>query len=111
MDGRIDFLTKYRLICPIGLSFLIHLLLLFFYSPRGLLHIFPEIEKTSIPQEKRIAFEIIETSEESRSKSTPDNTNLLSDKNSKARDLTNDDLDSQLPFSQGIVPVKTLPLI
>jgi len=62
--------------------------------------------------EKRIAFEIIETPEESRSQVPPDQAQLLSDKNSMTRNEADQGLpNSGLPYSEGEVNTKTFPSI
>jgi outer membrane biosynthesis protein TonB len=63
-------------------------------------------------EEKRLEFELVETPENARNDAPPDNTNLLSDKNSIARDQyqKNDKL-AGAPYSEGDLDVKNLPKV
>ncbi|UCE19854.1 MAG: energy transducer TonB [Gemmatimonadota bacterium] len=59
--------------------------------------------------EKRITFELVETPEESRSEKAPDHADLISDKNSIARDQNqNEDRPSEDPYSKGDLDVKEI---
>ncbi len=55
-----------------------------------------------------MAFEIVDTPEANRSGLPPDRANLLSDKNSRARDNAEGPPEGDLPYSQGDIDVKSL---
>ncbi len=107
-------LDKHLLKIAIVISLLIHLLLLMLYKPVSQWQIFPIADVLSADEpkeiEKRIEFQLVETPEDARSETPPEDTNLLSDKNSRARDQnSNADLPVGAPFSQGDLDVKELP--
>jgi outer membrane biosynthesis protein TonB len=59
-------------------------------------------------EEKRLEFELVETPDDAASDRTPENTNLVSDKNAVARDkYTGTDLADDDPFSEGQTEYKT----
>lgn len=61
-------------------------------------------------EEKRLEFELVETPESARSQVAPENANLLSDKNSMARDqYEQKDKLPGAPFSEGELDVKNVP--
>jgi len=86
-------------------SVLLHLILLFFYGPvKEILIITPDEVLAANPEdeEKRIEFELVETPADAPTDQIPDKTNLLSDKNSIARDeYTGQDKAEGNPYSQG----------
>ena len=95
------------------LSILLHLLLLLLYTPLGRIHFFPLKAENLInePQvdEKRITFELVETPEDARSEESPKDTDLVSDKNSIARDQSqNEDKPTGNPYSEGDLDVKNV---
>ncbi|MFH1943748.1 MAG: hypothetical protein ABIL68_16725 [bacterium] len=110
MDGRLAYLREHRLFWAVALSLLFHLALLLLSAGRGKIILFPILKTDSNPTDKRIAFEIIETPEDSRSAVPPENATLLSDKNAIARDLAENALkDAGLPYSAGLLDVKSIP--
>lgn len=110
MDGRVAFMREHRLIWAVGLSLLLHLIFLLFFSKQGRIILF-QLPREGVERvERRIAFEIIETPEENRSLAPPEDAQLLSDKNALARDLEKRDLmDEDLPYSDGVFETKMIP--
>jgi outer membrane biosynthesis protein TonB len=93
----------------VSVSFLLHLLLLYWLSHSGKLIIFKaQAEAVPVP-EKRIAFELVETPENSPEEEPSESTNLISDKQNRASDMSPESDPSGLPSSEGMVPVKSLP--
>ena len=91
MDGIAAFLKKHPLLVPLVVSLLFHVLLLLLMREDltfALSKSDPESESTN---EKRMAFEIVESPEHARAASPPEATNLASDKNAMASDLSNAD--------------------
>ncbi len=105
---RKDF-RKYAIV----ISLILHFLLLAFYRPLSSIQLFSpkNIEKrVQEDQEKRITFELVETPEDAKSERPAEETNLVSDKNSRARDsYTAKDKESGMPFSRGDLDVKNIP--
>jgi outer membrane biosynthesis protein TonB len=106
---------SYRI--AIGVSILIHLLLLLFYMPfanlTGLLARSqppPALDEPitfELTEPEKQPHELVETPEDARTKS-PENAQFLSDKNARAQDMnTNAGLPIGLPFSQGRSEYKT----
>lgn len=95
------------------LSILLHLLILLLYSPISRIHFVP-LEAENLTEErqadeKRITFELVETPEDARSEKPPDHADLISDKNSIARDQNqNEDGPSGDPYSEGDLDVKEI---
>lgn len=112
MDGRIALLGKHRIAWAMGISTVLHFFLLLLLSQQGEM-LFFQLPKRSVDSpEKRIAFEIVETPEENRSQVPPDEAQLLSDKNSIARDMLQKNLAGEgLPYSQGDVDTKHIPVV
>ena len=112
MDGRIALLGKHRIAWAMGLSTMLHFFLLLLLSRQGEMLFFQLPDRSDNRPEKRIAFEIVETPEENRSQVPPDEAQLLSDKNSIARDGQQKNLaDEGLPYSQGDTDVKQFPVV
>ncbi len=110
MVARIHIKRDHAFLWAVLLSALLHLLLMFLYGRWGVLQvILPRLSHMPKPEEKRIAFEIVETPEESRTSTPPENATLLSDKNALARDSGPESLPEGLPYSQGQGEVKEIP--
>lgn len=106
MDSHIGALKQRPLLWTVLVSLLIHLLLLLLFVRWGE-GIFLNFTKTEeLKPEKQIAFEIVETSE--NSKTPPEKADLLSDKNSLAKDQNPENTDSNLPFSKGLTDARVL---
>ena len=97
------------------LSLLLHLILIVLYvfisGKRAdfALNSTPSI--TAQPQEKRLAFELVETPENIPEQLPSAQTDLASDQSSKAQDMNNDaELATGLPFSDGFSEAKNYPL-
>jgi len=104
------FLKEHRLFWALVLSILLHLFFLLFYSKWGEVEIFKLPGSINKRLEKQIAFEIVETPEESRSQVPPEKAQLLSDKNVLTRDLMGKDMGTRdLPYSKGFTDAKVLP--
>jgi hypothetical protein len=98
------------------ISILFHLLLFLMYSLVGSFQLIPTniIDLLNQPknEEKRLEFELVETPEDARSKTPPENAQLLSDKNAVARDeYQKNDKPKGNPYSEGDFDVKNLPLV
>ncbi|NOZ62301.1 MAG: energy transducer TonB [Calditrichaeota bacterium] len=105
---------KHLLKISILISLLIHFLFLLLYRPISQWQLFPiaELLKQDKPNEveKRIEFELVETPEDARSETPPENTNLVSDKNSRARNQQQRaDLPVGAPYARGDMNVHELP--
>jgi len=92
-------------------SLLLHLILVLSYKSLSHIRLFANdhsaVENTK--QEKQIVFELVETPDDARTEQPPDNANLLSDKNSIARDqYRNNDLYPGSPYSRGDWDIKNL---
>lgn len=102
-------IRKYTIIS----SLLLHFLLAALYTPLRSIHLFRSPKEdvlASADKEKQIVFELVETPDDARSKTPPENATLLSDKNSRARDLyASKDKETGTPFSRGDLDVKELP--
>jgi TonB family protein len=97
------------------LSLLLHLILIMLYvfisdkQADFALNSTPSI--TPQPQEKRLAFELVETPENIPEQLPSAQTDLASDQSSKAEDMNNSaELAEGLPFSDGISEAKNYPL-
>ena len=95
------------------LSILLHLLLLLLYTPLGRIQLFPlkaeNLSEKNLNNEKRISFELVETPEDARSETPPEDTDLISDKNSIAQDRNqSEDKPSGDPYSEGDLDVKNV---
>lgn len=104
-------LRKNILKISLALSILLHLLMLLSYSWINIITLAnPSPEQKT--EEKRLEFELVETPENARTTTPPDRSNLLSDKNSIARDQyqKNDKLPGA-PFSEGELDAKNLPTL
>jgi hypothetical protein len=63
-------------------------------------------------EEKRLTFELVETPEQARSQTPPENAQLLSDKNAVAHDeYQKNDKPKGNPYSEGDFDVKNLPVV
>lgn len=104
-------LRKNILKISLALSLLLHLLFMLSYSWMHVIT-FANPAPEQKTEEKRLEFELVETPENARNDAPPDNTNLLSDKNSIARDQyqKNDKL-AGAPYSEGDLDVKNLPKV
>lgn len=109
MDTGIHFLKEHRLIWAIGLSGLLHLFFFLFYARWGEIRIFPLPATQMAQPERRIAFEIVETPEESQTETPPEKADLLSDKNALARDQQESRMEDRgEPYSQGFIEAKSI---
>ena len=103
-------LKEHRLLWALILSLLLHLIFLLLYSKWGEIEILKLPDSVNKKSEKQIAFEIVETPEESRSKIPPKKAQLLSDKNALAKDLVKKDMGTEnLPYSKGVADAKVFP--
>jgi hypothetical protein len=98
------------------ISILFHLLLFLMYNLFGSLQLFPvkinDLLNKPKDEEKRLVFELVETPESARSKTPPQNAQLLSDKNAVARDdYQKNDRPAGNPYSEGDFDVKELPVV
>ncbi len=98
------------------MSIVLHLLLLLMYSSFGSLQLFPAKIEDFLNQPKnednRLEFELVETPEVARSETPPENAQLVSDKNTIAKDqYQNKDKPVGDPYSEGDFDVKNLPLV
>ena len=94
------------------ISVFLHLLFFSLYGTmKEVLLLTPAATAAAQPQgeeEKRLEFELVETPDDAASDRTPENTNLVSDKNAVARDkYTGTDLADGDPFSEGQTEYKT----
>ena len=95
------------------LSILLHLFLLLSYTPLSRIHLFSlkaeNLIEKNLDNEKRITFELVETPEDARSEIRPEDTHLISNKNSIARDRNRDaKAPSGDPYSEGDLDVKNV---
>jgi len=95
----------------ISVSIIFHLLFVLSFKTLNNIRLFgtnePDINLKE--QERQIEFELVETPDKTKSERPPENTNLLSDKNSIAKDRNTDaDKYPGLPFAQGDMDVKNL---
>src|SRR4030042_1396562 len=99
-----------RFFWAVVISLVLHLLLFWLYGIHGSpLQLFPSPSAEERQKnERRMAFEIVDTPEANRSGLPPDRANLLSDKNSRARDNAEGPPEGDLPYSQGDIDVKSL---
>ena len=108
MGQIVSYVKQHRLVWALGVSLALHLILLLF-SARGGNEFFlqPPRRENEAP-ERRIAFEIIETPEDSRLHPTEE-THLLSDRFSTARNRYEGDLErGSDPYADGISDVRSL---
>lgn len=106
--GRSVYVLKDRMAWALGASLLFHLLFLLF-TGRDAFLLFRAPE-SRMEEEKRIAFEIIETPETGGREIPPEEADLLSDKNSRAADAMTDRTRPGLePFSEGFHPLRSVP--
>lgn len=104
---------KYKKIRRIAflLSILLHLLLLLIFQQSGKINFLRT--KPSVPKEapeERLVFELVETPDDALIEEPSEDTNLASDKSTRARDMRPDELaQSDLPFSEGDLNVKDFP--
>ena len=95
------------------ISIFLHVLFLILYAllrNTPMFQLIPEAELLAQQQqedEKRIEFELVETPDDARSDEKPENTNLLSDKNSMARDMHAKDKPAGDPYSDGQTRYRT----
>jgi outer membrane biosynthesis protein TonB len=93
-------------------SIILHLLFLLTYKPLSSIQLFnnnEELANEPEQQDKEIVFEIVETPDDAESEITPDETNLLSDKNSIARDqYLQKDKQIGAPYAEGDFDVKNI---
>jgi len=111
MVVRNDISRKKPLLWALVFSLVLHLAFLLLYLRLGVIAPASALAVAEKPQDKRIAFEIVETPADAETERTPDNTNLLSDKNAIARDGQQTPLQEGLPFSQGIGEAKDIPSV
>ena len=108
MAESIGYIKEHRLSRFMILSGLLHVLLLFLFAQQNTFGVLGLLQPPK-PEERQIAFEIVETPEDSRSDVPPEETNLLSDKQSIARDRNPEGLmDSDVPYSEGVYDMKSL---
>jgi len=111
-----DILRKNLIKISFIISILFHLLLFLMYSLFGSIQLFPAkiTDLLNVPknEEKRLQFELVETPEDARSETPPENAQLLSDKNAVAQDqYQQKDKPPGNPYSQGDFDVKELPVV
>jgi len=111
-----NILRKHLIKISFFISILLHLLLFLMYNLFGSLQLFPAKIDDFLNQpkneEKRLEFELVESPEEARSETPPDNVQLVSDKNAIAQDqYQNKDKLTGNPYSEGDFDVKNLPII
>ena len=95
------------------ISIILHFLLLLLYTPLGRIDLFPvkaeDLRDNQQAEEKRIVFELVETPEDARSEIPPEDTDLISDKNSIERDRSESkDKPTGNPYSEGDLDVKNV---
>lgn len=101
-------MREHRLVWAVGVSMALHFVLFILFAQQDAFLIFrlPGTDKGEV--EKRIAFEIVESPEESQV--PPESANLYSDKNAVARNPeTGDRTDGDMPYSRGYTEVKSIP--
>lgn len=88
MVERIDNLKRHPLLWTLLLSLVLHLLFLWFFAPRREVLLFPGMDQLPVqPQERRVAFEIVETPKDTPEQMPDDpETRLRSDRNNRAAD-------------------------
>ena len=99
----------------LAFSILLHLLFILSYKSLSTIKFFPdkmdELLQKNQENQRKIEFEIVETPEDATSYISPQHAELLSDKNSIARDsYQKDDKLQGNPYSEGDIDVKNLPL-
>ncbi len=95
---------------PLLLSTLIHCIILIFLLRRGEDIFLNSGIQPEQAAKKPITFELVESPEQARTNEVQRETNLLSDKNARAQDMSNKDLPlGRLPSSEGELDIKTLP--
>ena len=83
--------------------------MLFFFVRGDSLRFLRFMQPVTPSDNKQIAFEIVETPDDGRSDEVPEETNLLSDKQSLSRDRNPEDSESsRMPYSEGINEIKSL---
>jgi len=97
------------------LSILLHLLFLYYFEPISSIHIFSaknkDIALENQQDEKRLIFELVDTPERARSDTPPEQADLVSDKNTIARDnYLQKDKHLGNPYSEGDLDIKSFPL-
>jgi len=95
------------------LSILLHFILINLYTVLPNKQELQSLDSTppiSQPQEKRLTFELVETPPGIEDQQPSEETDLASDQNSKAQDNYTADIESGLPFSEGISEAKNYPL-
>lgn len=98
------------------ISIILHLLLFLSYRYIDEIQLFPNTAEDIIQplneQEKRIEFELVETPDDAPDEKPAEETNLISDKNARARDQNSDaTLPAGKPFSEGDFDVRELPSV
>ncbi len=96
------------------LSLLLHLLFLYYFEPISSIHILPAKDKDiALEQpeaERRLIFELVDTPERARSDTPPEHADLVSDKNTIARDnYLQKDKPLGNPYSEGDLDIKSFP--
>jgi len=105
-------LKKHLIKIAVIISLLFHVLLFFSFGYLSEVRLFPlAVQDTdAMEPEKRIEFELVETPENSPDEAPASETNLVSDKNSRARDMNSDpSLPTGNPYLEGDFNIKELP--
>ena len=111
-----DILRKNLVKISFIISILLHLLLLLMYSLFGSIQLFPakidDLLNQPKIEDKRLEFELVESPEDARSETPPENAQLVSDKNAIAQDqYQQKDKPAGNPYSEGDFDVKELPVV
>lgn len=111
-----DIFRKHLIKISLVISVFLHLLFLLIYDLVGSFQLFPsnisDLLNNEKIEEKRLEFELVETPEDAKSETPPEDAHLLSDKNAVARDHdTNNNRHEGAPYSEGDLDVKNLPLV
>ncbi|MDZ7330767.1 MAG: energy transducer TonB [candidate division KSB1 bacterium] len=109
-----DIFQKHLIKIAFVLSILLHLLGFLSYRLLGLVPLVPikisELLKRDDQTERRMVFELVETPESARSEQPPNEAQLLSDKNTVARDqYTGKDKPKGAPYSEGDLDIHQWP--
>ena len=93
------------------ISIVLHLVLMLFAFRSAAIMPASALTVAEKPQDRRIAFEIVETPDDAAVEEPSDDTNLLSDKNAMARDEQEIPLEEGMPFSDGIGDAKEMATV
>ena len=116
LSFNVDIFRKHLIKISLAISILLHLLFLLIYGLVDSVQLFPSkiTELLNAPkiEEKRLVFDLVETPENARSETPPENADLVSDKNAVAKDqYQNSDKPEGNPFSEGDLDIKEYPIV